>query len=121
MPQPFKTKRHRQYTEEALKNALSAVEDGMGLREAACWIMEPSLELIHVVSPPLGFSQRNLVHRFANHRFLGTKTASAIVARNGTGLTAQELSSSSWPVSGESPVLGRELSSLLDEDQLGGW
>ncbi|GAU92510.1 hypothetical protein RvY_04582-2 [Ramazzottius varieornatus] len=52
--------------------------------------MEPLLELIHVVSLPLGFSQRNLVHRFANHRSLGTKTALAIVARNGTGLTAQQ-------------------------------
>ncbi|GAU90271.1 hypothetical protein RvY_02709 [Ramazzottius varieornatus] len=35
MSQPFKTKRPRRYTEEALKDALSAVENGMGLREAA--------------------------------------------------------------------------------------
>ncbi|GAU92392.1 hypothetical protein RvY_04477 [Ramazzottius varieornatus] len=58
--------------------------------------MEPLLELIHVVSLPLGFSQRNLVHRFANHRSLGTKTALAIVARNGTGLTAQQAQDASF-------------------------
>ncbi|GAU92309.1 hypothetical protein RvY_04405 [Ramazzottius varieornatus] len=35
MSQPHKTKRHRRYTEEALKDVLSAVEKGMTLREAA--------------------------------------------------------------------------------------
>ncbi|GAV02585.1 hypothetical protein RvY_13129 [Ramazzottius varieornatus] len=35
MSQPFKTKRPRRYNEEALKDALSAVDNVMGLREAA--------------------------------------------------------------------------------------
>ncbi|GAV01307.1 hypothetical protein RvY_12041 [Ramazzottius varieornatus] len=35
MSQSFTTKRYRRYTEEALKDALSAVGNGMGLREAA--------------------------------------------------------------------------------------
>ncbi|GAV05623.1 hypothetical protein RvY_15723 [Ramazzottius varieornatus] len=35
MPQPLETKRYRPYTEEALKDALSAVGNGMALREAA--------------------------------------------------------------------------------------
>ncbi|GAU89668.1 hypothetical protein RvY_02193 [Ramazzottius varieornatus] len=35
MSQPFKTQRHRRYTQEALKDALSAVENGMAQREGA--------------------------------------------------------------------------------------
>ncbi|GAV04168.1 hypothetical protein RvY_14484 [Ramazzottius varieornatus] len=35
MSYPFKAKRYRRYTEEALKDALSAVGNGMGLRDAA--------------------------------------------------------------------------------------
>ncbi|GAV08976.1 hypothetical protein RvY_18588 [Ramazzottius varieornatus] len=35
MSQPFKTKGYRRYTEEAPKDALSAVGNGMALREAA--------------------------------------------------------------------------------------